>query len=98
MCGRDNAHPEISQIGLQSTKHDLRQRSEVYRRKKDKRLYVESLQQGQLGRKSRLNLDENSEQNVCNDFKPDSLPTKEGIQPKCAKSQDIGLENSGEYK
>ena len=32
MCGRDSEHPEISQLGLQSTKHDLRQRSEVYKR------------------------------------------------------------------
>ena len=95
MCGRDNAHPEISQIGIQSTKHDLRQRSEVYRRKKDKRLYVESLQQGRLGKKSRLNLAANSEQNVCSDFQPNSLPTKESIPPGCTKSQDIDLENSG---
>ena len=94
MCGRDSEHPEISQLGLQSTKHDLRQRSEVYKRKKEKRLYVENLQQGHMSKKSRLNLAEESEQHICDTIEPDCLPTEKGIQPNVAKSQDFGLERS----
>jgi hypothetical protein len=56
---------------------------------------VESLQQGRQGKKSGLNLAANSKQNVCSDFQPNSLPTKESTPPECAKSQDIDLENSG---
>ena len=58
MAGRDSSHPEISRIGMQSTKYDLRQRSDLYRRQKDKREYVENLRLVKKGKSGT-----NSEQN-----------------------------------
>jgi hypothetical protein len=43
LSGRDNAHPEISKLGIQSTKYDLRMRSDWYKREKNKGEYIQNL-------------------------------------------------------
>ena len=76
MAGRDSSYPEISRIGMQSTKYDLRQRSDLYRRQKDKREYVENLRSVKKGKSG-----PNSEQKVCTDILPSS-------GQECATIQD----------
>ena len=76
MTGRDTSHPEISRIGMQSTKYDPRQRSDLYRRQKDKSEYVENLRLVKKGKSGT-----NSEQKVCADILPSS-------KQECATIQD----------
>ena len=94
LAGRDSFYPEISKIGMQSTRYDLRQRSELYKRKKDKRLYVESLRHDKKGnsrdlqgKEAKLNLAGNSNENVCTGILPNS-------GQECAKLQGVTKEGS----
>ena len=89
LAGRDSSYPEISKIGMQSTRYDLRQRSELYKRKKDKNLYVESLRHDKKGKprdlqrkEAKLDLAGNSDENVCTGFLPNSSQECAKL-PKC---------------
>ena len=39
IAGRDNQHPEISKLGIQSTKYDLRMRANLYKKETEKGEY-----------------------------------------------------------
>ena len=46
IAGRDSKHPEISKLGIQSTKYDLRMRANEYKKEREKTDYIESLRNG----------------------------------------------------
>ena len=43
IAGRDSEHPEISKLGIQSTKYDLRMRSNLYKKERSKGEYIQNL-------------------------------------------------------
>ena len=43
LAGRDSIIPEISKVGVQSTKYDLRMRGNVYKKEREKKDYIKDL-------------------------------------------------------
>ena len=43
LCTRDVQEPEISAVGIQSTKYDLKQRSDIFKKQKHKQEYIQFL-------------------------------------------------------